>query len=333
MDKNTLDVIEKSKKYHQKYYEQLSNAGIPFFSLDQVFNRPHPMGEVFTRGQHFNHRANKAIAQVVYDHIEKPASIPEPHGDDTEITYCKNKAIQYLKTVAAEKYSTLKGMQEWLQEMKDQTATKLNVRGGGGGIGAIVMNCNPFTLGHRYLIETAAKMVDVLYVFVVQEDKSFFPFEDRIALVRQGIESIEGARIHVVPSGKFVISSFSFAGYFSKEQTVKPADSTVDVAIFGAIIAPALGITHRFVGEEPNCVTTNEYNDTMNFLLPDMGVQMHVIPRKNEQDAPISATTVRNCLRNNDFETIKRLVPETTYAYLQQFAASGRIPSPDATHA
>ena len=43
----------------------------------------------------------------------------------------------------------------------------LPVAPGSGTVGAIVMNCNPFTMGHRYLIETAASQVDRLYVFVL----------------------------------------------------------------------------------------------------------------------------------------------------------------------
>lgn len=49
-----------------------------------------------------------------------------------------------------------------------------------GSVGAAVMNCNPFTLGHRYLIEQAAKECDRLYVFVLSEDKSRFSVADRL---------------------------------------------------------------------------------------------------------------------------------------------------------
>ena len=52
-----------------------------------------------------------------------------------------------------------------------------------GKIGAIVMNCNPFTLGHKYLIKESLKKVDYLYIFVVEEDKSIFPFKDKILSV------------------------------------------------------------------------------------------------------------------------------------------------------
>lgn len=76
------------------------------------------------------------------------------------------------------------------------------------------MNCNPFTLGHRYLIEEACSQVDILYVFVVEEDKSYFKFEDRIEMVRQGTKDLK--QVQVLPSGKYIISKETFAQYFKK---------------------------------------------------------------------------------------------------------------------
>ena len=36
------------------------------------------------------------------------------------------------------------------------------------------MNCNPFTKGHKYLIEKASKENDVVHLFILTEDKSEF---------------------------------------------------------------------------------------------------------------------------------------------------------------
>jgi [citrate (pro-3S)-lyase] ligase len=36
-----------------------------------------------------------------------------------------------------------------------------------GTTSALIMNCNPFTLGHRYLVETAASENDIVHLFVV----------------------------------------------------------------------------------------------------------------------------------------------------------------------
>ena len=181
--------------------------------------------------------------------------------------------------------------------------------------GCAVMNCNPFTLGHRYLIETAAKQVDYLIVFVVEENKSYFPFEDRIMLVKQGTADLKN--VYVVPSGNLIISAVTFPGYFLKDNPEKSViDSSSDVEIFGRYIAPALGITKRFVGEEPTDIVTNHYNETMKSFLPQFGIELIIIRRKQSGSVIISASTVRKYLKKKDFDAIQKFVPETTFSYL-----------------
>ena len=145
-------------------------------------------------------------------------------------------------------------------------------------IGAIVMNCNPFTLGHRYLIEYASKKVDFLYIFVVEEDRSFFPFKDRLNLVKKGTADIKN--VYVTRSGKMMISSITFPGYFVKDNPDATAvDSSTDVEIFARYIAPAFNISIRFAGEEPFDIVTRNYNEEMKIILPKCGITFMEIPR------------------------------------------------------
>lgn len=185
----------------------------------------------------------------------------------------------------------------------------------GRNIGAIVMNCNPFTLGHQYLIEYASKQVDVLIIFVVEENKSYFQFEDRIRLVRQGTAHLEN--VYVIPSGRMIISTVTFPGYFLKDTPEAVGlDTSLDVSIFGEYIAKAFHITTRFVGEEPFDIVTRNYNESMKRILPSYGIKLVIIPRKEMGDTAISASRVRKLLEEKNFAEIKELVPETTYAYL-----------------
>lgn len=178
------------------------------------------------------------------------------------------------------------------------------------------MNCNPFTLGHQYLVEYAAARVVKLYIFVVEEDKSEFPFADRIELVKQGVKNFPN--VEVLPSGKFIISQQTFSGYFNKAELQDvQVDSSEDVEIFGREIAPTLGITIRFAGEEPKDNVTRQYNETMKKILPHYGVEFCEIPRKEFGDEPISASSVRAALKVGDFDKIRNLVPDTTFLYLR----------------
>lgn len=182
--------------------------------------------------------------------------------------------------------------------------------------GAIVMNCNPFTLGHRYLIEYASSRVDCLIIFVVEEDKSFFPFRDRIELVRRGTADLKN--VVVVPSGSFIISTVTFPGYFMKDNPKEAVlDSSQDVETFAKSIAPHFDVSVRFVGEEPIDIVTRRYNDTLEKILPQYGIRFVEIPRKTSGDAVISASRVRAALKEKDFGSISRIVPPTTFEYLK----------------
>jgi len=185
-----------------------------------------------------------------------------------------------------------------------------------GKTGAIVMNCNPFTYGHRYLIEEASKRVDSLIIFVVEENQSVFSFNERYAMVCEGVSDL--AKIVVVPSGAYILSNSTFPDYFKKqtsEETIKNIEG--DVRLFAERIAPPLNISVRFIGEEPEDEVTNEYNKAMKKILPDYGVEVIEIPRKMEGGNVISASSVRRCLENKEWEYLDRLLPESTRQILK----------------
>lgn len=182
-------------------------------------------------------------------------------------------------------------------------------------IGAIVMNANPFTNGHRHLVEMALKQVKLLIIFVVEENASYIPFNDRIKLVKEGVQDLYN--VAVVPSGRFIISRSTFKSYFEKEILQSSViDASMDICIFGERIAKELHITKRFVGEEPIDQVTRQYNEQMKERLPKYGVELVEIPRNTVGDSVISASYVRKLLKTASWERLKRYVPVATYEYL-----------------
>lgn len=179
-----------------------------------------------------------------------------------------------------------------------------------GKSAALVMNANPFTLGHRYLAEVAAAGCDTLHLFVVSEDASLVPFAVRKQLVKAGVSHLPNVICH--DSGPYIISSATFPSYFLKDaEAVIAGHARLDLAIF-CKIAEALGITARCVGEEPTSRVTAIYNQIMQQELPKAGIDCVVVPRIERGGTPISASTARQCLQTGDFEQLKNLVPPTT---------------------
>lgn len=177
--------------------------------------------------------------------------------------------------------------------------------------GCIVMNCNPFTLGHRYLIEQAAKQVERLYVMVVREDCSLFAYTERKAMVEQGVADIEN--VNVIDGSDYAISRATFPTYFLKRlDDAADTQMLLDLDLFRRHIAPALGATVRFVGTEPTDQLTRRYNQLMHETLKDV----REINRLEKDGNAVSASRVRKAMEEGDMNTIRQLVPPTTLPYI-----------------
>lgn len=178
---------------------------------------------------------------------------------------------------------------------------------------AIVMNANPFTYGHQYLLERAAAENDTVRCFVVSEDISLVPFAARLAMVQAGSAHLPNVTVH--PSGSYIVSSATFPSYFLKEEArITQAQARLDIAVF-AQIAQAVGITRRYIGEEPFSKITQAYNDVMLSHLPDHGVDCVLVPRRQQDGVAISASGVRQLVHDGNLQAIERLVPPSTFAF------------------
>ena len=208
------------------------------------------------------------------------------------------------------------GFPDYLDKLKKETADASVNHGtnlSNPRIGAVIMNANPFTLGHRYLLEQASAAVDLLHVFVVSEDVSLVPLAVRERLVKEGSASLKNLVYH--RTGPYMISNATFPSYFLKDSdTVIRSHAKLDIQVFTRIAA-ALGITDRFVGEEPFSQVTGIYNQVMAEELKAAGIGCTVIPRKEDADGAISASTVRTLIQHGDWESLREKVPECTYRY------------------
>lgn len=199
---------------------------------------------------------------------------------------------------------------------------------------ALVMNCNPFTLGHRYLIEMASRENDEVVVFLVEEDRSLFPFEVRFRLVKEGTQDL--SNVAVIPGGSYIISSNTFPSYFLREEDERQrAYTRLDAGIFGKYIAPVFNVVRRYVGTEPFCSMTESYNKALKEVLPKYGVEVVMVERLTLEGRAISASDVRKLIRLDRWEELKGLLPETTFEFLRSQEAEPiitRIKGSDSPH-
>lgn len=256
-----------------------------------VLNRlvSHLMNEVFDRGYN---------SCYVYT---KPESVQSfLHLGFTEIARVTDQ-LAFLEKATV----TIKS---FINELKKQKQSGRHIAG-------IVMNANPFTLGHQYLIEKASIENDVVHIFVLSEDLSVFPAKVRKNLVKKGIAHLDNVYVH--STGNYLVSAKTFPSYFLEEDTsVTEIQASLDAIIFRDHIAPALGINRRYVGNEPDSIATHIYNQA---LKKTFGKQIELVIEKRKEIAskPISASRVRHLIKENRLSQTKYLLPDTTFHFLE----------------
>lgn len=261
----------------------------------------------------FQHRGENLL-NLVISHLLEWEFI---RGNKHVFLYTKPSACKFFSDLGFYEIARVDGSLVFMENVKDGFSLYLDslkkLKFSQGLSGCIVMNANPFTKGHRYLIEKACSMCDHLHLFVVSEDLSLVPYSVRLKLIQEGVADLKNVSIH--ESGSYIISNATFPSYFLKDdEDVMSVHAKLDAQLF-TFIAKALNISVRFVGTEPTSVVTNIYNQVLSQELPKALIELKIIPRLEIDGVAVSASFVRKAISENDMEKLKELVPQTTYNY------------------
>jgi len=294
-----ISELKENLKRHSELLDELSFLGVEAYEPPPSFFDSHNTLLLDFTGVHFGDWANEIIATHLAGIVL---------GEEKPIVRC-GTIIKVTKSLISD---IIPGVNLY--------SARLETIGGihrDAVCGAVVMACNPFTNGHKYLIEYASACVEHLYVLIVQEEKFEFSFNERLSLVKKGMSHL--SNVTVIPSGKFVISNITFGDYFSRstmqEDNSRP-DAVLDLLIFASFIGPSLNVSMRFVGEEPLCSVTRSYNEQMKRILPEYGCSVIEIPRLMHKEKIVSASLVRKYIKERNLSAIKPLVPKQTFDYL-----------------
>lgn len=198
----------------------------------------------------------------------------------------------------------------WIDKVKASVKDKEGKRG------AIVVNCNPMTLGHKYVIEKALEYADELLIFVVEEDKSIFPFSDRFDILKNEFSSND--KITLIEGGPYIISQGTFPTYFiKKKDEMLDIYTKLDGSIFADKIAKDLGVDIRFFGSEPTDIVTSAYNDSVKEILGVRGIEVKIFERKSLDGTVISASRIRKLIKEDKIDETFKYLPNSTINYLK----------------
>lgn len=247
---------------------------------------------------HCNSKANDLLSQEIYKSIYNKLTIS--HKITSSSTSCREYYSFPLRYNPDEMINS-KELDSYINYISHYKVDK-NI------IGAIVMNANPFTNGHRYLIEKALEEVEYLYVFVVESNRcSSYDYMEREWMVRKSTEDLKN--VCILSGGSIFTSELSFPEYFNRSASKTEINPTLNNKIFGMRIAPALNITHRYFGEETIDNVTKALNEAASSELPNYGIQVHIVERLKIGQEPISAKNVRKYINYGNKEELRKLVP------------------------
>ena len=267
--------------------------------------------EIFVDYIHFSPNGNRLIAKEIAKYIDAIV-VMKNQGSQIVLNELKDeykRIINERRGDLTSNYFDNEKFEKFLMSLKGISSGKTSEAV------VIVMNANPFTLGHLYILEESSKRFPHVYVLVVQETYTAIPFEDRIELIKKGTKHLNN--ISIIPSSEFVVSTVTLPEYFNKDkEQMVTVDASRDIRLFVDYVMPALNVSTRVAGEEPYCRVTREYNRQIRDTFEKKGKQFIQIERKKVQGDYISASKVRRALIDGDFDLIKTFVPATTYDYL-----------------
>ncbi len=259
------------------------------------------------------HRGEGLMATLVSHLIQ----VQMERGNTHLFLYTKEESAPFFVPLGFTEIARVRGRVVFMENHRNGFARYLHSLApyaGNSPGAALVMNANPFTFGHAYLLDRAARENERVVLFVLSEDRSLVPYKDRLAMVKAAAAPYNN--VSIVSSGSYVISSATFPSYFLKDaELITKTHAELDATLFTQI-ARALHITRRYVGEEPFSQTTRLYNEVLGRVLPESGIELVVVPRAEQAGEAISASHVRQLIHDGHIDAIKPLVPKTTYSYL-----------------
>lgn len=265
---------------------------------------------------HANEVVNKRLSDFIFDILSKEINVTSVAKSNEKRTY-KNffESNGMLTAMDPKRFVDERMLQDYVNYLESIRVNGYN----GEKIGSVILTANPLTKGHEYLVNYALHHCDLLYVFIVEEDRFMFSTVERVALAKMVFND---KRIRVVRTGNLMTASFTFPEYFKREAT--DSMHAIDIPnihfyIFCNIVAKVLNINIRFVGNEDKDAVTNSYNKKLKDILPHYGIDVVIVNRAlTSEGNAVSASDVRSYYRSGNFDKLQEYVSTPVFNYLKK---------------
>ncbi len=285
---------------------KLQNKGVPILEVRECVDGL--IDWFLDNPFHCNAQANFNIAEAIFVNLRKSLRSLSSRNRYSMVDSLKIKLQHNPYAIMNSK--ELNAYAKYIEQFKCDEHIKTK--------GAVVLNANPCTLGHMYLIKEALQRVDFLYIFLVEECIGNMPYMDREYMLKESLKY--NKRVRVIRGGSIMTSEKVFPEYFNKSTEPSKINLVLTHKVFGKIVGSILGVTYRFFGTEPKDKVTRALNESASEILPKYGIQPIFIERMSIDGKNISANNARDLFYSKQYTDLAKIVPLSTFRRLLEIA-------------
>lgn len=185
----------------------------------------------------------------------------------------------------------------------------------------LIFSSNPVTIGHRYIMELAAKRSKALVILVLENistvngngnpEKNHFalPFEQRLKMTQTIAKSIDN--VLIMPSGPFLTNRDQVPkGLLADNSKIARAHADLFYTFFFEKVCKALEISCFFAGDEPRDELEEIALNVLRQKGSAYGVPVRIAERKRVDERYVCSSLVRDAMNDGDESAIRPYVPE-----------------------
>lgn len=309
MEFNKGDMIVIMDAFTEEALQVLKDNNVPILMDNSLFDGTSNF--FLNNTYHCNHMANEIYAEFIFQYLtENKFLIPDvcTGAQEKVVDFFTNNNIDL--SFRDDSFIYNREVIEYSKELKENAFVTTK----GDKIGGICTQANPFTLGHRSLVEYASREMDYVYLFVAQDSLSDIQFLERLDIVKDSVRDLENVK--VFSTGTYLSSYRMFPDYFTvsnKKNEFNITNVWAETRIWAEVYCKALGINYRILGEEPFDQYTNQLINHLKETLPLYGIETVIIPRALSSDKEvISASVVRRKMVEKNYDKLDAFI--TPYA-------------------
>jgi [citrate (pro-3S)-lyase] ligase len=294
--------IEKNDIVIVGVHPVILNRNFDLFSTIRTMNyfeQPHDK-ENFVDMSHYTAFCHRNLAKIIYESIKGLLTL----NKGFEIEDSKSKKV----IEAFNNYKLIVKQKGWKLKKSDE-------------IGIAVMSANPFTIGHRHLVELGSKMFDYFVIFLMQDGYDLiFDKKECQKIVEVGVSDLDNVIVAPFPEGCITWDDFcpEYNNVAARHAKNFIGINVYDLANMLVVMCKEGNFSHYIAGIETDDAVTRQMCLHFKNICELNGINFIAIPRKKigDNEKSISGTECRKLLETKQYDKLLKVLQPNVLQYI-----------------